>query len=90
MGGTTARDLTVSGTFTQVDDALTTLANTDSTGSTDTITVNATDQFGNTATAVPIAVTVNGLPAIAVPGLGHRGCGQGVGDLRGQPVGRPA
>ena len=34
----------------------------------DTIMVNATDQFGNTATTVDIAVTVNGLPVISVPG----------------------
>ena len=34
----------------------------------DTITVNASDSFGNSATAETIAVTANGAPVIAVPG----------------------
>jgi len=74
-GGTTS--VTIAGTFNQVDDALTTLADTDSFNGTDTISVGATDQFGNTpSVAGAIAVTVNGLPVIAAPtsvtaSLGH-------------------
>ena len=37
-------------------------------GGPDTITVNASDSFGNSATAKTIAVTANGVPVIAVPG----------------------
>ena len=76
LGGNGSNDLTVSGTFTQVDDALTTLTDKDSVAAADTITVNATDQFGNTASAGSIAVTVNGLPVIAVPGPVTAGVGK--------------
>ena len=45
-----------------------TLKDTDGTAGPDTITVNASDSFGNAATAQTIAVTANGAPVIAVPG----------------------
>ena len=45
-----------------------TLKDTDGTAGPDTITVNASDSFGNAATAATIAVTANGAPVIAVPG----------------------
>ena len=37
------------------------------TAGSDTITLNASDSFGNAATAATIAVTVNGAPSIAAP-----------------------
>ena len=52
-----------------------TLKDTDGTAGPDTITLNASDSFGNSATAATIAVTVNGAPVITVPGaetLGDR------------------
>ena len=45
-----------------------TLKDSDGTAGPDTITVNASDSFGNSATAATIAVTANGAPVIAVPG----------------------
>ena len=47
---------------------LATLKDTDGTAGPDTITVNASDSFGNSATAQTIAVTANGVPVITVPG----------------------
>jgi hypothetical protein len=64
-GGTS---LTISGSLTQVNADLATLHDTDgSTTGSDTITLNATDSFGNSANQT-IALTVNGPPVIAVPG----------------------
>ena len=64
--GTTSE--TISGTFTQVNNALTTLTDTNSIATTDTISIAATDAFGNVATTPgSIAVTVNGLPVITAP-----------------------
>src|ERR1019366_154577 len=68
IGSNGSNAVTVSGTFTQVDNALTTLSDTDAVIAADSIVLNATDQFGNTAAAGSIAVTVNGLPVIVVPG----------------------
>ena len=63
-----ASSLSILGTFSEVNNALATLSDTDSSGTTDTITIGATDQFGNVATTpASIAVTVNGLPVIAAP-----------------------
>src|SRR4029077_16335138 len=73
--GTTS--LTIAGTLSQVNtdlgtlkdtDSTATLKDTDSTAGADTITVNASDSFGNVATAKTIAVTANGAPVITVPG----------------------
>src|SRR4029077_15653072 len=64
--GTTS--LTIAGTLSQVNTDLGTLKDTDSTAGADTITVNASDSFGNVATAKTIAVTANGAPVITVPG----------------------
>jgi hypothetical protein len=52
------KDLTISGTLTQVNADLTTLSDTDGTTEADTITLNASDSFGNVGTAT-IDVTVN-------------------------------
>src|SRR6185312_7972207 len=73
-GGTGS--LSISGTLSEVNAALATLADTDSVGSSDTITVNASDSFGNTAGSKTIAVTVNGLPSIAAPTAVTAGLGQ--------------
>ena len=61
--------LTFSGlSLTTLNSDLGTLKDTDGTAGPDTITVNASDSFGNSATAATIAVTANGAPVIAVPG----------------------
>ena len=61
--------LTFSGlSLTTLNSDLGTLKDSDGTAGPDTITVNASDSFGNTATAQTIAVTANGAPVIAVPG----------------------
>ena len=45
-----------------------TLKDTDSSVGPDTITLTASDSFGNVATTKTIAVTANGAPVITVPG----------------------
>ena len=61
--------LTFSGlSLTTLNSDLGTLKDSDGTAGPDTITVNASDSFGNGATAQTIAVTANGVPVIAVPG----------------------
>ena len=73
--------------LTTLNSDLGTLKDTDGTAGPDTITVNASDSFGNSATAQTIAVTANGVPVITVPGaqtIGHKPVG---GDLRRQPDG---
>jgi hypothetical protein len=72
--GTTS--VKISGLLTQVDAALASLSDTDATAGADTITVNASDSFGNVATHKTIGVTVNGLPSIAVPGAQIAGVGK--------------
>ena len=64
-GGTD--DVLISGTFAQVNAALLTLTDQENTAGSDTIVLNATDGFGNTASQATIALTVNGLPTIAAP-----------------------
>ena len=61
------RTLKIAGTLAQVDADLRTLTDKDATAGSDTITLNASDSFGNTASHKSIAVTVNGLPAISAP-----------------------
>jgi plastocyanin len=64
-GGTIAasnsgKRLTITGTLAQVDADLTALADDDATTTADTITVNASDSFGNTASpakSIPVTVT---------------------------------
>ncbi len=50
--------LSITGLLTQVDAALASLSDTDSTVGADSISLNARDGFGNTATSASIAVTV--------------------------------
>ncbi|MBS0558591.1 MAG: hypothetical protein JSR21_00905 [Proteobacteria bacterium] len=64
-GGTT---LTITGTLDQVNADLTTLTDTSATAGGDTIGVSVSDSNGGTANPASIAVTVNGLPSVAVPG----------------------
>ena len=68
--------LTISGKLTQVNSDLSTLQDTDGTAGTDTIKVNAVDSFNNTATQQTVAVTVNNVPMITVPGAQTIGVGQ--------------
>ena len=61
------KTLTIGGTLSQVNAALATLSDSDATAGSDTVTVNASDSNGGTASQKSIAVTVNGLPSITAP-----------------------
>ena len=74
--GNGTNSLTITGSLSAVNTALATLTDTDATTGPDLISVNATDSFGNAASAKTIAVTVNGLPVIAVPGAQTVGVGK--------------
>ena len=56
--GFDSNDLVIQGTLSQVNNALSTLTDTNNTAGTDNITVQASDSFGNSATPTAIAVTV--------------------------------
>jgi hypothetical protein len=58
LTGNGTKSVTVSGTLTQVDAALASLTDTDATTGADTITVNASDSFGNAAAQQTIGVSV--------------------------------
>jgi hypothetical protein len=60
---------TITGSLSEVNADLATLTDTDATTPSDTITINASDNNGRTATPTQIAVTVNGLPIITAPAL---------------------
>jgi hypothetical protein len=62
-----SKNLTISGSLGAVSAALGTLSDTDGTAGSDTITVNATDGFGNAAAQTTTTITVNGLPVITAP-----------------------
>jgi T5SS/PEP-CTERM-associated repeat protein len=64
VSGAGTTHLTITGSLSQVNAALATLADTEGTTPSDTITLNATDSLGNAATTKTIAVTVNGDPVI--------------------------
>ena len=68
--------LTIAGSLSQVNSDLATLLDTDSTAGTDTITLTATDSFGNTRQPQTIDVTVAGLPVIAAMTAQTIGVGQ--------------
>ena len=73
------KTLTITGTLTQVDADLTTLADADASTAADTITVDAHDSFGNVATQHSVAVTVtpaSGSLAITAPGTATVGVGR--------------
>ena len=70
--GTTS--LTITGSLSQVNSDLGTLSDTDGTAGSDTITVSASDSFGNSATQQTIAVTadpVNGNDSVSLSGNNH-------------------
>src|ERR1019366_7524471 len=64
-----SNSLLITGTFTQVNAALGTLTDQETSPGTDTIALNATDGFGNVASPGSIGLTINGLPVIAAPAL---------------------
>ena len=78
VSGSGTTSLTITGTLSQVNADLTTLSDTDGTatsGAPENITLNASDGF-NSASQQTIAVTVNGIPMITVPGAQTLGVGQ--------------
>jgi hypothetical protein len=72
--------LTISGTLAQVNADLSTLADDDASTAADTITVAASDSFGNstaTATTIPVTVTPgSGTPSISAPATATVGVNQ--------------
>jgi len=64
--GTTSLKLT--GLLTEVNAALASLTDTDAETGKDTVTLNASDSFGGSATQATIGITANGLPVLSVPG----------------------
>jgi hypothetical protein len=65
VSGSGTTSLTITGSLTQVNSDLATLTDKDGTAGSDTITLNATDSFGNAATQKTIAVTVPGAIVIS-------------------------
>ncbi len=63
------KTLTISGSLTDVNASLAALHDTEPTAGTsvDTLTVNATDSFGNSASQQIVPLTVNGAPSITAP-----------------------
>ena len=76
VSGSGTKALTVTGSLAQVNADLATVKDTDTVTPSDTITLAATDSFGNHAAAKTVAVTVNGLPVIAAPATTTVGAGQ--------------
>ena len=67
--GSGSTKLTITGSLSQVNGELATLTDTDGTVGSDTITLSASDSFGNQSAPQTIAVTVKGLqPVLTVPG----------------------
>ncbi len=67
VSGSGTTSLTITGSLSQVNSDLATLADIDGTTPSDTITLNATDSFGNSAAQQQVSVTVNALPVISAP-----------------------
>ncbi len=74
--GSGSGNLTISGSLDQVNAYLATLQDSDATPGSDTISLNVTDSYGNSATQETITVTANGIPVITVPGPETIGAGQ--------------
>ena len=72
-GGSTS--VTIKGTFDQVDAALATLTDLESTGGSDQISVSATDGFGN-AGSNSIPIGINGKPTVSAPAAATVGVGK--------------
>jgi hypothetical protein len=70
VSGAETASLQITGSLAQVNADLATLSDTDAVAGSDTITINASDSFGNNAAPQQIAVTVNALmPVITAPAL---------------------
>ena len=69
-------DLVITGTLSQVNADLGTLKDTDNSAGPDTITLTASDSFGNAATPATVAVTASVTPVITVPGAQTLGINQ--------------
>jgi hypothetical protein len=67
VSGAGTTTLTITGSLSQVNKDLATLTDSSATAGTDTITLTGSDSLGDTGTPTTIAVTTNGLPAIAAP-----------------------
>jgi hypothetical protein len=67
VSGSGTTSLTITGSLSQVNADLATLTDTGASAATDTITINASDSYGETATPVSIAVLTSGPPTIAAP-----------------------
>ena len=76
VGQQRSTDLVISGTLSQVNTDLGTLKDTDNSAGPDTITLTASDSFGNAATPATIAVTASVTPVITVPGAQTLGINQ--------------
>src|SRR6185437_10279937 len=74
--GNGSNSLSISGTLSEVNAALATLSDADTTAGTDTITFNAVDVFGNTALQQTTAITVNGDPVVTAGAATTIGVGQ--------------
>ena len=74
--GNNSTDLVISGTLSQVNADLGTLKDTDNSAGPDTITLTASDSFGNAATPATVAVTASVTPVITVPGAQTLGINQ--------------
>ena len=74
MTGSGTTSLTITGSLAQVNADLGTLTDTDARPRSDTITLNASDSFGNSATPQTIAVTVTGCAGDHGAGARRRRC----------------
>ena len=74
--GNNSTDLVITGTLSQVNADLGTLKDTDNSAGPDTITLTASDSFGNAATPATVAVTASVTPVITVPGAQTLGINQ--------------
>jgi hypothetical protein len=78
VSGADTAGLTITGSLVQVNSDLATLTDTEATTAADTITLNASDSFGNKAPPQTIAVSVTGppVPVISAPSAATVGVGQ--------------
>jgi hypothetical protein len=74
--GSGTANIQLSGTLAQVNTDLGALIDNDATAGSDTITINATDSLGGTATHETIGATVNGVPMLNAPVVATIGVGQ--------------
>ena len=76
LSGSGSKSLTLAGTLAQINAALGTLADLDSTTLSDSIALHAVDQFNVSSATQNLAVTVNSLPTISAPASDVVGIGQ--------------